>query len=229
MDVEGPGGRTAVLLAAAGWLRVEYDILGGLGHDLNGRASALDGLIQILHMEGPRETPVAEYLLGEVARLTELATTVRALSGDVDTPPEAMMPGDVARQAVVLLHKHRSLESIGAEVVVDDGVPPIRVNGAVLLRCLLVLLSAAALEAAGRGLPRVGLAVRGADGPAASRRVRFEVSLPDAPEWDTAALSGRTKPLSELLREVGGSVTVEEERLAVVELPALTRAGAGAA
>lgn len=219
MHFEGPGGRTAVLLAAAGWLRVQYDLLGGFGHDLNGRASSLDGLLQILQMQGTEKTPVGTYLAEEVARLTELAGTLRSLSGDVEAAPEPLLAHDVTEQAAALLRRHRRLESVHAEVVPGEDVPPVRANAAVLLRVLLILLSAAALEATARDLPRVILAVH-TDG----ETVRFEISLGGAlPPWDTAVLADRTQLLSELLEDVGGSVTLEPEGVAVVTLPPMTR------
>ena len=91
MEAEGPGGRVAALLAAAGWLRVEDDLLGGIGHDLNGRVSSLDGLLQILALDGPEETPVSEYLREEVVRLAEVVRVLRSLGGELDGDPQPLL------------------------------------------------------------------------------------------------------------------------------------------
>jgi signal transduction histidine kinase len=215
--------RVATLLAAAGWLRVSDDLLGGIGHDLNGRVSSLGGLLQILEMDGPEQTPVMSYLGDEARRLGDVVDVLRSLGGDVDGPLEPVMPADVVARAARLQQRHRGLETVQTETAVAAGVPPVRANPARLLRVLLVLLSRAGRAALDAGVRRLSLGARGDDG-----RVLFDVGWgPGAAAWETSGVVVQAHLLEQVLAEDGGTVSLPGRGSARVSLPAMTPTGAG--
>jgi hypothetical protein len=120
----------AVLLARAGWLRVLNEIHEGLCHDLNGRASSLDGLLHLLREDGPGEAPLVDYLGAEVGRLLGTVEVMRSLYGDVEGPAEPLLPRDVVDHAVGAYRRHRGVRDIEVETQLDADLPPFRANPA---------------------------------------------------------------------------------------------------
>ena len=198
----------AVLLASAGWLDVLDDLHGGLCHDLNGRVSALDGLVQILQLDGPDDTPVIPYLEAESRRFGEVVRVLRSLSGRVDTPPSPLMPQDVARQAMELHRRHRGLEIQQSRVEEGEGLPPFRASLPRVLRVLVIVLSRAGRDAREAGAPAVLLRVDAEGG-----RPAFQVGWDDdAREWNAGrCLKAESEPLAAILRADGGALETLED------------------
>jgi len=217
MEVERPEGSVAGLLAAAGWLRVEEDIMSGVRHDLNGRVSALDGLLQIVEMDGAERTPVREYLQAEVERLWETVRVLSYLAGDLEGPVEPHLAADVVARVVALHRRHRDLDKVATEAVVADGLPPFRAPLPFLLRALLIILSEAGRQALGAGVARVVLEVRREGG-----ELLFEVRWGDdgGAGWETSAFTATAALLAEALAGAGGSATATA-RGTVLALPAM--------
>lgn len=198
----------AVLLARAGWMDVLDDLHGGLCHDLNGRVSALDGLVQILQLDGPDDTPVIPYLEAESRRFGEVVRVLRGLSGKVDAPPSPLMPQDVARQAMELHRRHRGLEIQESRVEEEEGgLPPFRASLPRVLRVLLIVLSRAGRDAREAGAPAVLLRV-GAE----EERPLFQVRWDDeARTWDAGkALEAEAEALAGILGADGGGLQLGE-------------------
>jgi len=207
-------------LADAGWFQVLDDILGGFGHDLNGRVASFEGLIMLVELDEPgEETPVLPYLQTETGRLSEIVRTFRGLQGDIDGDPEAMWPPDAVAHVGGLHRRHRGLDRVTTESQVAEGLPPIRVNPSRLARTLLIVLSRAGRAAVEADVTTVTLGVR-----EEMERVLFEVAWADAPAdqgWDPGAL----EPLNHIAQADGGVVESTADGGVRVSFPAMTRPG----
>lgn len=153
-----------MLLARAGWPEVLHQLLAGVAHDLNGRATALGGVAQLLAL-GDDASEVASYLGEEVGRLIRAARLLSLLmeaqrpGAAPDVPLAELMPD------VVELHRrHRSLRDLERMLEVDGPLPAVRGGTGFVLPLVLLLLTAACREAERMGRPvRVRLD-EGADG-----------------------------------------------------------------
>ncbi len=219
MDESGDGARTRVgeLLGRAGWLTVLDDIQSGLYHGLNGRLSSLEGLLEIIGMDGPKDTPVTSFLEGETRRLSDTVRAVRMLSGNVEGPAEPLMVQDLVSEVEKMHSYQRAALRIVTETTVASGLPPFRGNRPRLLRAFLVLLSIAT-EAAEAGEPGVRFGVD-AEGEALVFRIEW------AGDARTDPRSARKlEALNEVLEIEGGAVEDLGSSFEV-RLPALLRAG----
>jgi len=146
----GSGASDDVLLALAGWPGTEERILGGICHDMNGRVAALRGLLQLTGM-GDDPRTLTEYLEDEVRRLERMARMLALFPDHTEGGLQMMAPGEVLPDLLLLHGKHRGLEGITTELVVDPEAPAFRASRRRLQRALLVALGAVAWSALGRG------------------------------------------------------------------------------
>lgn len=164
------------LLARAGWLAVESALIRGLAHDLNGRATALGGLVDLLRLDGDgADPPVLDLLREESTRLGEAVELLRLLAGDrEDEPPEPLALEPLLESVLGLHARHRGLEEVETVLEVEaDGA--VRVRRTFLVRALLLLLGAAGWAAREAGGRRVDVALRGRDD-----RVVVVIGVPEA-------------------------------------------------
>lgn len=164
------------LLARAGWLAVESALMRGLAHDLNGRATALGGLVNLLRLDGDgADPPVLDLLREESTRLGEAVELLRLLAGDrEDEPPEPLALEPLLESVLGLHARHRGLEEVETVLEVEaDGA--VRVRRTFLVRALLLLLGAAGWAAREAGGRRVDVALRGRDD-----RVVVVIGVPEA-------------------------------------------------
>lgn len=174
------------LLARAGWLAVESALIRGLAHDLNGRATALGGLVELLRLDDDgddrADPPVLDLLREESTRLGEAVELLRLLAGDrEDEPPEPLALEPLLESVLRLHARHRGLEEVETVLEVEaDGA--VRVRRTFLVRALLLLLGAAGWAAREAGGRRVDVALRGRD-----ERVVVVISVPEADTGETDA------------------------------------------
>lgn len=188
-----PGPSPGEILARAGWLAVESALLRGLAHDLNGRAAALGGLVELLRLDDDGEDPpVLDLLREESARLAESVELLRLLAGDgEEAPPEALALEPLLRAVVALHARHRGLESV--ETVLEVGADvAVRVRRTVLVRTLLLLLGAAGWAAREAGGRRVDVALGASDD-----RVVVVIAVPGADTDEEDAAGGQDRPGAE--------------------------------
>lgn len=209
------------LLGRAGWLGVLDDLQGGLNHSLNGRLSSLDGLLQIIALDGLTETPVTDMLQSETKRLAETIRILRLMGGDVEGPPEPLAAGDLVADAEALHGHRRQRFSVETETSLQEALPPFRANRARILRLLLIALNRAVRRASDMDEGHVRLRAT-----AEEDRVRFTVT------WDgavgTLAEHDATldlEALDELAALDAGGVQPERSGI-TLWLPALLRPGA---
>jgi hypothetical protein len=195
----------------------------GLCHDLNGRASSLDGLLHLLREDGPAETPLVDYLGGEVRRLMATVEVMRSFCGDVEAGGEPLLPRDVVDRALAAHGRHRGLGDVAVETQLAAALPPFRANPARLLRVLLVLLARVADAAREAGAAAISLRVGASRGS-----VVFDVA------WPADVLSGgegRTllgeaaEPLGLLAAAEGGTIEEDGAGSVVLRVPAMGARG----
>ena len=142
--------------AAAEWMYHVESILRGVGHALNNRASAIAASVELLGGEGGDPGDAAagrDIAAGEAQRIAALARLIRSL-GDVEGPPQAFAPADVAAEAAELLALHRDFRD-GAPAFETQAAVPVRTHRALLLRAII------ALTTAGPAPVRITLAAEG--------------------------------------------------------------------
>ena len=149
-----------VLLARAGWPATFDRILAGLCHDLNGRAAALRGFIQ-LKAFGDAPASLDGLLEEEVERLEELARTLSCVPDRAGGEPELLAPRELLADLLRLHGKHRGLETFRTDLEVDREAPPLRAFRRRLQRALLVALGEAAWSAHRRGGRSLGISCAG--------------------------------------------------------------------
>ena len=154
------------------------NVLGGVCHDLVGRVSSLDGLIQLLQLDGAEKTPVVPYLEEEVGRLQEVVRVLRLIPGDLDADPEPMLVEELARRATDLHRKHRGLETLETRLDVEPGLQPVLVNPARASRSLLILLALAGRAALERESRSVQVVASGTADEVVLRMVPWASALP---------------------------------------------------
>lgn len=126
------------------WLRVSEKVLKGLNHKLTNRVAALEAVVTIFDpAEGP-DPELVNALAAEVRHLHALLRLFRLMPAEPFAEPEACRLQDVMPQVVQLHCHHADLKEIPFELVEDPDANPILVRQSALLRCLLVVLEAAA-------------------------------------------------------------------------------------
>lgn len=177
----GPSDRSpGELLARAGWLAVESALIRGLAHDLNGRATALRGLVELLRLDDDgADPPVLDLLREESTRLGEAVELLRLLAGDrEDQPPEPLALEPLLESVLGLHARHRGLEEVETVLEVEaDGA--VRVRRTFLVRALLLLLGAAGWAAREAGSRQVDVALR-VDVAGRDDRVVVVIGVPEA-------------------------------------------------
>ena len=126
------------------WLRVSEKVMKGLNHKLTNRVAALEAVVAIFD---PSQGPDAELVLSltsEVRELHGLLQLFRLMPAESFAEAEASRLQDVMPQVLQLHCHHADLRVIPFELHEDSEACPILVRQSALLRCLLVVLEAAA-------------------------------------------------------------------------------------
>ncbi|MEQ9401861.1 MAG: hypothetical protein RJQ04_22025 [Longimicrobiales bacterium] len=129
------------LLARAGLDRVRARLHARLAHDLNGRASTLLAVHDLLE-EGPSEDAL-HYLEAEVGSIERLVKILRTLPAEAGGEGEAMIPGETAEEAARLAERQRGLEGVPCAVEAGTEVAPVLAGRTRLVAALLLLIAAA--------------------------------------------------------------------------------------
>lgn len=179
-------------LVRAGWLPLADRLTAGVCHDLNGRASALSGLVQLLDLD--TDLDIRGLLSTEVEKLDEVARLLRLLVGDPDGEAEPLVPSDLVPSLMALQERERGMEDVRVSLTVAADVPPVLVNWTLFARGFLLLLSTVGQEAA-RGERQVEVALERAEaggldvrisGAAVEPTAAWVVALQDALRHDEA-------------------------------------------
>jgi hypothetical protein len=134
------------------WLRVNEKVLKGLNHKLTNRVAALEAVVTIFDpAEGP-DPELVQALAAEVRQLHELLRLFRLMPAEPFAEAEACRLQDVMPQVLQLHGHHADLKEIAFELHEDKEACPILVRQSALLRCLLVVLEAAAGNALRSGV-----------------------------------------------------------------------------
>ncbi|MFN8574021.1 MAG: hypothetical protein U0132_18335 [Gemmatimonadaceae bacterium] len=126
------------------WLRVSEKVLKGLNHKLTNRVAALEAVVAITEPNGAPDPELMAALAKETAELHSLLRLFRLMPAEPFADPEACRLQDILPNVLQLHRHHADLKEIPFEVQSDDYAHPILVRQSALLRCLLVVLEAAA-------------------------------------------------------------------------------------
>lgn len=139
MNAEHPEASRPELSAAAWseWSRQLDTILRGIGHSLNNRAAALSAVLELARDPDEDPSVYASILTTELQRVTELATTVRAL-GAARSGTDAF----IAAEAAVEAHAALALHPLSRDRRVSfdaAGAPALRVQRWMYVHALIAL------------------------------------------------------------------------------------------
>jgi signal transduction histidine kinase len=138
-------------LARAGWPSVLHHLLAGVVHDLNGRATALGGLVQLLVLEDD-PSGIAPELNDEVRRLVRILRRLDVLGTGLEgLDGEGVALAETMSDLVELQRQHRRLRRVAIHLEMDPAIPAPAAGGGIVVPLLLLLLTAAGEEAAARG------------------------------------------------------------------------------
>lgn len=204
------------LLARAGWFTTADRILSGISHDVNGRVAAFRALVQLVQLGESAEEALG-LLAGEVDRLEGVSRLLTALQDRATAGPEVMDPRELLEEVVRLHGKHRGLENVATELVVEPESPAVRASRKPLQRALLTALGRIAWSVAERGGRSVRVScAREADGgvrieaaPGPLRRERGG-SRPPVP-YGTQSGEDFGESLASLLADDGAEVSWNDE------------------
>jgi hypothetical protein len=150
-------------LDEAGWPELVDRVLHGLCHDLTGRVSAILGLTYLLESSGGDPSPVAPLMNPELEGMEEVIRFLRLLPDDA-TEPELLAPGELLPELAALVRAQRGLENVKITVEGVAEAPAVRVDRTLLIRSLLILLTASAESTVLTGAKGVELIASGPAG-----------------------------------------------------------------
>lgn len=208
---------------ADSWLRISEGLIAGVHHALNNRMAALSAVGQVLEADLPASHPLANALSGEIQRLENTAGMLRLLISSRDPEPVQLeaITSDLSR----LFFMHHALRDLALDIEIAEGLYPLWVDPAALLRALTIL-TAVAGERAATGNQRVRVGATGTP-------VTVEIAIhaegsADEEEFSSRELNGvEWGGAGALLRDWGGEVEMEErgdELILKLRLPTLPEA-----
>ena len=139
----GAASDLATLLAAAGWPTLADRILAGGCHDLNGRASALYGLAELVRA-GEDEEFLREALSTEAKRIQILAASLRTLSDRAPDEPRALSMREELEPVTALFSLQPGGERFRVDLQVDPATPAAFAPSRALTRAILLALNVVA-------------------------------------------------------------------------------------
>ena len=143
-------------LDRAGWPRVADRIIHGISHSLNGRITALSSVLYFLQSRSEDIPSLSSLLEPEVEQLEEANHFLRLLPDD-GLGAELLAPGEVLPRLSRALSMQRGLETTEVALDVPPEVPGIRVDRALFVRAVLLLLTRSAEMAGSAGHRTVSL------------------------------------------------------------------------
>ena len=175
------------------WVEEIDALIRGIAHAMSNRTAALSLAAESVDdPDAELRSESRERLISEVARLGEVTDLLKLLPMEGLGRPEAFQVREVVAEAVALHRHHLGLRAVPLDIVHGESVPPVRIERRVLLRALVLLLSAARRAAQGRDEP-VTLSI---EGDADQVSIHTTTSVPSV---------GRE--LAELAGRMGGSVS----------------------
>ncbi len=193
------------------WRDVSDALLAGLTHDLNGRVSALQGLLHVVSLGDPGDEVMA-LLLAESERLEETVALLRRYPRGA-TRAEAFEPREVVEVALVLHARREDRNEVPVRWL-PAPAPPARAERSAVTRTLLVLLARAGVPALGGSAGGVEVIV-GGSGTETFIGVRA-TGLPEDAAGDAYLRAAR-----ELAEEAGGHLAPAPGSCRII-MPAVT-------
>ncbi len=183
-------------------------VIRGICHDLNGRINSLTSLSYLLNTGNKEWARVGPLVEEELKWTEELSRLLRVLP-DEKQGPRLLAPGEFLPQVLRLVRLQAGLEGVEWELRVPSDFPAIRVDEALLLRALVLLLTGVAEETRGQEGARIEI-----QGQAETRtltirsgRVGPGKKPQSGPDGEGKRVTGRMELLlAEVLQEMGGEL-----------------------
>lgn len=128
-----------------GWPELLAELVSGMAHTLNNRAATLRALHAVLAADGAGRAH--DLLEAEIGRVESATALLHLAGGRPRTHREAIVPGDLLRDAAALYGMHDQLRDVPLEVE-PSPTSAVLAASTPLLHSLLLLLDAAARGAA---------------------------------------------------------------------------------
>jgi len=132
------------------WQEVTDALLAGITHELNGRVSAITGLLTVVAM-GTAAGEALALLVQEGERLDAAVALLRGYPRGTRRHEEAIDPRELLEGLVVLHRQREDVTELSFGVEVRPGTSAARAERTWLSRALLVLLARASLAVRGAG------------------------------------------------------------------------------
>ena len=133
------------------WRAVSDALIAGLCHELNGRVSALGGIVHIGRLDGELDESLIQMLHAELASLEDLSRFLRMLPDDGAAGPEPVDLEERLPLVAALFSRHNRLGHLPLRLAAQAGTRPVLVRWACFCKALLVLLEVVARRAAAGG------------------------------------------------------------------------------
>ncbi len=176
-------------LERAGWSRLADRLIHGICHSLNGRITALSSVLYFLESPGHDPPSMASLLEPELKRLQEAERFLRLLPDD-RTGPRPLAPGEVLPFLSRSLTLQRGLEGVKVDLRLPPDTPGVRVDQALFVRSMLLLLSHLAEVAVSSGGDRVQVTTEDEEG-----RMRLSFQIPEEKPSPGERTSPRGPPI----------------------------------
>lgn len=140
-------------LDEAGWPVVADRVIRGICHDLNGRINSLTSLSYLLSTGSGEWAKVGPVVEEELKRAEELSRFLRVLPDD-EPGAQVLALNEFLPRALRLVSLQPGFENVRWEDEIPSDFPAVRMDEALLLRCLCLLLTGVA---EGRDGARIGI------------------------------------------------------------------------
>jgi hypothetical protein len=142
------------------WREVTDALLAGLTHDLNGRVSAIRGLLHVVSFGEP-SAEVLGLLQNEGQRLEDVVALLRRYPRGVAREAEAFDPRELVEGLLALHARREDHEDVPVRYAPAAGAPPARCDRIGVARALLIVLARAGVPALGGSTAGIDVVVTG--------------------------------------------------------------------
>lgn len=197
--------------ATDGWRGLLGSLIRGIGHDLNGRLTALMGVAHLARSAGSLDPELLAVLDDQVARLNESVGMLRSLPFDTSGDAQLTRIVDIVPPVIELYRCRAGTDFATLTMGGDSAAPPLEVSIERLTGALLLLLAAAEKGPGGRS-PSLGVRF-GRDGSDVWVRVESCSTAREQGEefsWDPESSAGVMEART-LIEDDGGSLSTRCE------------------
>jgi signal transduction histidine kinase len=134
---------SGMLEATDGWRGLLGSLIRGIGHDLNGRLTALMGVAHLARSAGSLDPELLSVLDDQIGRLNESVAMLRSVPFDTSGDAQLTRIVDIVPPVTELYRCRAGADFATLTIGGDSGAPPLEVSIDRLSGALLLLLAAA--------------------------------------------------------------------------------------